>query len=128
MERRASPHVHPNSRYSHQDTALGPSGPVGPIQGAVLDSLGNVFRFQLRNGVQVGYGSRDFEDTVMGAGTKSLLRHGAFQQALAVGGEFAELANQLRRHLRVAIKLLLASGETFQLHVTRSNHALQNTR
>src|ERR1700676_5198945 len=113
MERRASPPVHPNSRYSHQDTGLGPSGPVGPIQGSILNSLGNVFRFQLRNGVKIGYGSSDFEDTVMGAGAKSLLRHGAFQQALAVGRKFAELANQLRRILCVATRLLVAVGERF---------------
>jgi len=67
----------------------------------------------------------DFQNAVMGAGAESLLRHGAFEQPLAIGGKLAEFANRLRRHLRVAVKLFASGGKTRQLdlraRITRSS-------
>jgi len=41
----------------------------------------------------IGAGAGDFQDAVVGAGAKSLLSDGAFEQAFAVGGEIAEGTN-----------------------------------
>jgi hypothetical protein len=44
-----------------------------------------------------------------------LLGHGAFEQAFAVGGEFAEGADVARGHLRIAVELLAGGSEAFEL-------------
>ena len=63
---------------------------------------------------EVGDGARYFQDAVVGARGKPQARDGSFQQFLAVGGDRAVLANQLRRHLRVGIDALFA-GEALEL-------------
>src|SRR5260370_30812850 len=105
-----------------------PSCPVRPVQRSILNRLGDVLGFKLRNTVKVGNRTRHLQDAVMSARTESLLRHGAFQQTLAIGREFAEFANQLRRHLGVAINSFASRRKAFQLDVSGAYHALQGTR
>ncbi len=57
-------------------------------------------------------------------GTKSLLRHGSFQQAFTIGTEFAMDPDLAGAHLGVAVGLLAASGEALQLDLTSTDHAL----
>ena len=68
-------------------------GPVGPVERAVLDGFGYVFGFDGWRVFDVRDGAGYFEDAVVGAGAESLLGHGALEQALAVGGEFAKGAD-----------------------------------
>jgi hypothetical protein len=47
-------------------------GPVGSVEGAVLDGFGDVFGFDGWRFFDVGDGARDFQDAVVSAGTESL--------------------------------------------------------
>jgi hypothetical protein len=69
-----------------------------------------VFGLEVGGVFQVGHGAGDFQDPVVGAGAQALLSHGAFQQAFAVGGEFAVGADVAGGHLGVAVKFF-AGGE-----------------
>ncbi len=98
------------------------SRPKRPIQGAVLDGFGDVFGLKGDLALQIGDGSGDFEDAVVGAGGESLLNHGALEQALAIGGEFAEGADVPRSHLGVAIELVAGrGGESLELNFARAD-------
>ena len=88
------------------------SSPVGAVQAAVLDGFRDVLGLEIRRIFQIGDGAGDFQDAVVGAGAQALLGHGAFEQAFAVGGEFAEGADVAGRHLRVAVELFAGGGET----------------
>src|ERR1039458_7817120 len=105
--------MHHNAPYVRM--ALVASRPKRAVQRPVLNRLGNMFRFKLRNTLQVGNRAGDFQDAVMGAGAEPLLSHGAFEQALTIGGEFAELTNELRRHLGVAVKFFASGRKARQL-------------
>src|SRR5919109_185521 len=72
------------------------SGPEGAVEGAVLNGFGDVFGFNCGSALEVGDSPGDFQDAVMGAGGESLLSHGAFEQALAVGGQFTKISNMAR--------------------------------
>src|SRR5690242_1708527 len=50
-------------------------GPIGPVEGAILDGFSNVFGSDLRGAFEIGDGAGDFQNTVMGAGAEPLLRH-----------------------------------------------------
>src|ERR1700730_16573831 len=102
------------------------SRPERAVQRSVLNRLRDVFRLKLRNSVEVRNRARNFQNPVMGAGAESLLRHGAFEQALTIGGEFAEFANGLRRHLRVAVEFLAFGRKTRQLQLSGADHAVEN--
>ncbi len=52
---------------------------------------------------QIGDGARHFQNAVVGARGEALLLHGALQQALGVGAEFAVGANLPGVHLRVGV-------------------------
>ena len=80
--------------------------PIGAIEGAVLDSLGDVREGDRRFGGEVGDGAGDFEDAVVGAGGEALLLHGAFEEAFGVGGELTKLADLAGAHLGVGVDLL----------------------
>ena len=67
--------------------------PVSAVQGPVLNGFGDMLGFDLRRLFDVSNRARDFQDSVMSAGAESLLSHGAFEQALTVGGKLAEGAN-----------------------------------
>ena len=71
-------------------------GPVGSVEGAVLNGFGDMFGFDLRGRFDIGDSAGDFQDPVVSAGAESLLRHSALQQALTVGGKLAEGANVAR--------------------------------
>src|ERR1700730_261235 len=102
------------------------SRPKRAVQRSVLNRLRDVFRLKPRNSVEVRNRARDFQDAVMGAGAESLLRHGAFEQALTIGGELAEFANGLRRHLGVAVEFLAFGRKARQLQLSGADHALEN--
>src|SRR6202158_1858200 len=102
------------------------SRPKRAVQRSVLNRLRDVFRLKLRNSVEVRNRARNFQDSVMGASAEPLLRHGAFEQTLTIGGKLAEFANGLRRHLRVAVEFLAFGRKARQLKLTGADHALQN--
>src|SRR5256885_8535071 len=85
-------------------TASG-SGPICPVEATVLNGFGDMFRRQIGRIFEIANCTGDLENPVVGPGTKTLLRHGALEQALAIGGETAESADVPRAHLRVAIEL-----------------------
>ena len=59
---------------------------------------------------QVGDGAGDLKDAVVSAGAEALLLHGAFEQALGVGGELAEGADLLGVHVGVGENARWADG------------------
>ena len=63
----------------------GRSRPERAVQGAVLDSLGDVLGLELRSRFEVGDRACNFQDAVVGTRAKPLLSHGTFQKPLAVG-------------------------------------------
>lgn len=77
---------------------------------------------------QVGYGSRDLEDAVVGACGEALLLHGALEEAFGVGAEFAVLANLAGAHLCVGVGAGFAGfgflGEALGLGVAGVENAL----
>src|ERR1039458_5018511 len=75
------------------------SGPIAAVEGAVLDGFGDGADGDVLNARPARGGARDLEDAVVGAGGKALLLHGALQQALGVGGEFAKGPDLLGVHL-----------------------------
>jgi len=92
-----------------------------------LDGLGNVFRVNSRFAFEIGDSSGDFQNAIMGACRKSLLGHGAFEQAFAVGLELAEGADVTRRHLRIGKYLAWRDpDETLQLSFAGANHSVAN--
>src|SRR5258708_4104964 len=115
-----------NSPLRHLNDPMTPSRPERAIQRPVLNRLRNVFRLKLRNSVQSGNRARTFQNAVMCARAEPLLRHGAFQQTLTIGGEFAEFTNGLRRHLGVAVEFLAFGRKARQLEFTGTDHALEN--
>src|SRR5437868_4008225 len=100
------------------------SRPISPVQGAVLDGLGDMLTLDLRNTFEVSDRTSHLEDAVMGARAEPLLLHGALQQALAIGRKLAEGADLLAAHLRVAIDTLTRGGEAIELDLARANYAL----
>src|SRR5687768_11681671 len=77
------------------------SRPVGAVERAVADGLGDVPGEYLFGGFEVGDGAADFEDAVVGARRKPLPRHRLLQKALAFRVEAAVAPDESRRHLRV---------------------------
>jgi len=77
------------------------SAPVAAVQGSVLNGFGDVFDGDVLLGGEVGDGTGDLEDAVVGASAETLLLHGTLEQALGVGGEFAKSPDLLGVHLRV---------------------------
>ena len=77
-------------------------GPVGAVEGAVLDGLGDVARQDLFRVFEVGDGARDAQDAVVGAGGEAELGDGVFHLLFAFAVELAEAAQGARSHLGVA--------------------------
>jgi len=76
---------------------------------------------------EIGNGAADFQDSVMGPGSQTLLVHGALQEPFAVRGEFAELPDVAGSHLRVAISFgRLRRVETLELNFAGADHSLSN--
>lgn len=80
--------------------------PVATVQSPVLDGFSEVRDGQVLGTFEVGNGAGNFEDAIVGAGGKALLLHGAFEQALGVGAEFAVDANLPRVHLGIRVDFL----------------------
>src|ERR1700683_2322206 len=64
--------------------------PIRAIQRAILNRLGDMLGLDVRRVFDVGDSAGDFQDAVVGAGTESLLSHGALEQSFTVSREFAE--------------------------------------
>jgi hypothetical protein len=54
-----------------------------------LNRFGNVFALHPWIAFQIGNRSGYLQDSIMGAGAQALLLHGSFQQAFAIGIQFA---------------------------------------
>ena len=65
--------------------------PKIPVQRPVLNRLKEVLLFQIRFAVEIGEGSGDLEDAVVGAGGKVEVGHGLFQEGVAGLVELAML-------------------------------------
>ena len=105
------------------DDGLG-SSPIRSVEAAVLDGFGDMFRRQMGCIFQIRNGASDFENPIVRAGAETLLRHGAFQQAFAIGREIAETPDMSRAHLGIAVKLFARGGETLKLFPARRDNAL----
>ena len=92
-------------QISCPDLELKFSCPVCSIQTAVLDGFGDMFRLEVGDVFQIGYGSRDLEYAVVSAGAEALLRHGSLNKTLTVGRKFTECPDVARAHLGIAIEL-----------------------
>ncbi len=77
------------------------SGPVGTVEGPVLDGFAEMFGFNGVGGVEVGDGASDFEDAVVSASGKAEAGDGVFEKFFAVVRDGAVLSNEARGHLRV---------------------------
>jgi len=109
--------------YSSQ---RGNSGPIGSIQRSILYGLSDMLALDLRRSLQVGDGSCDFQNTIVCAGTESLLLHGSFQHALAIGTQIAIGANLPGAHLSVTVDPFSGCGKAVELNLAGANHALTN--
>src|SRR5467141_2711985 len=72
------------------------SGPVRPVQRAVLNRLAKMLWLDASPAVQVRNRARYLQDAVMGPRGKPQPRNGVFQQLFAFGRNRAMLANHLR--------------------------------
>jgi hypothetical protein len=102
------------------------SRPVRAIKAAVLNRLRDVLRLQVRRIVKVSDGSGYFQDAVVGARAQALLGHGAFEEAFAVGGEFAVGADVAGGHLGVAVEFFAGTGEAGDLLLAGADDAFTN--
>ena len=75
------------------------------IEGAVLDGFADVLGGDFFGAGEVGDGTRDLEDAVVGARAEVELAQRHAQEAFAVGIERDERFQVLRAHLRVAADL-----------------------
>ena len=91
-----------------------------------MDGFGDVFGFQVCRLFEVGDGTGYFQDSVVSAGAQALLGHGAFEQAFAVEGEFAEGADVSGGHLGVAVEFFAESRETLQLLLAGTDDEFAN--
>ena len=88
-----------------------------------MNCLAEVARLEAGRFIEIGDGSRDFQDAVVGARGKSHACDGVFQHFLALVGDGAEFPDQFRRHLRIREDFLLA-GESRALTHTGPQHPL----
>ena len=70
-----------------------------------MDGFGDVLGLNSLLAFQIGDRAGDFEDAIVCSGGKTLLGHGAFEQAFAIRGEFTECADVPRAHLGIAVGL-----------------------
>jgi hypothetical protein len=95
--------------------------PITPVRRAILDRLAQMFRLYVRRCFQIRNRSRHFQDSVVRRCGQSQPQHRVLQQFLSVLRNRAAFANQLRRHLRVAVSVLLPF-ESRRLPFPRRNH------
>jgi len=100
--------------------------PVCPVQAAILDRFRNVLGLQVGSVFEICHRAGYFQDAVVGTGAQALLGHGAFQQAFAVGGEFAVRADVAGRHLGIAVKFFAGGGKALQLFLAGADDSLSN--
>lgn len=76
-------------------------GPVAPVQGSVLDRLGDVRDRDAFALGQIGYRTSHLKDSVVSTGRESLLLHGSLEETFGFWREVAVGADLLRVHLRI---------------------------
>lgn len=130
----------PDDSYIYKDPAKKPSEhlsipplvetldltPGRPIQGAVLDRFRDVFWLDRGGSFQVSNGACHLQNTVVSARAESLLSHGTFQEAFAIGGKLAVGPYVPWRHLRITVEFLPQVGKAGQLALPSSDQALAN--
>jgi hypothetical protein len=102
--------------------------PVAAVERAVLDGFGQMGDGQVLGAFEVGDGAGHFEDAIVRARGEALLLHGALQQALGIGAQFAVGANLARGHLRVGVDFFAGLSEALPLALARGHHAVANLR
>src|SRR5690348_10442101 len=85
------------------------SGPVGTVEGAVLDGFAEVLGLDGGGGIEVGDGAGDFKDAVVGACGKAEAGDGVFEELFAFGRDGAVFADELGSHLGVGVGLSFGS-------------------
>jgi hypothetical protein len=103
-----------------------PSRPVVAVEGAVLDGFRDVGGADGFGTVEVGDGTRNLQDAVVGARRESQARHGAFEQPVAIRRDVAVLPELPRAHLRIAVNLFTL--EALHLPLAGIHNARPNFR
>src|SRR5260370_39815711 len=80
-------------------------GPVGAIEGAVLNGFAEVAGLDAFGGVEVGDGAGDFENAVVGARGKGEAGDGVFEQFFSVGGDGGVFVHHLWDALCVGVRV-----------------------
>ena len=101
------------------------SGPISPVERAVLNGFAQMARRDFFSGIEVRDRPGHFQNAVVRARRKTQPQHGRLQQFLALGRNAAVLADQFGWHLRVCINVLLR-GEPFELAIACPHHPLAN--
>lgn len=83
--------------------------PVGAVERAVLDGFAEMFGQEGFSALEVGYGARDFQDAVVGAGGEATALDGGSEELFAIGGDGAVFADELGRHLRIGVEFFFAA-------------------
>src|SRR5205823_1088456 len=92
-------------RSSYPDSSQKMLRPVAAVERPVLDGFGDVRGADGLGALEVGDGTRDFQNAVVGAGAQTQAGHGVFEQAFALGGNIAIFADLSGAHLGVAVNL-----------------------
>ena len=109
-----------------RDTTLFLS-PERPVQGAVLDGFRDVLGFNVGLAFEIGDGSGDFQDAIVGTGAQALLSHSSLKQVLTVSGKTTECSHMPRSHLSVAVDCVFTVGvEPGKLPLARVHDSLQD--
>lgn len=103
------------------------SGPIFPIERAILDGFGKVLGSDRIGLVKIRNGSGDFQDAIIGPGGQAKAIHRIFQEGLSLWGYTANIPNGFVGHLRITVHLITAL-KALQLPVARRNYSLSDLR
>src|SRR5437870_3518413 len=98
------------------------SQPQISVKSSVLDSFGQMLRFQVFGAFKISDRSSHFQDAVVAAGGKAKFGDGVFQDLFALGSQDAVFANVARAHLRVGVNVFIE--EAAELRVAGGYHAM----
>jgi len=88
-----------------------------------LDGFGQVRDGEAVGAFEVGDGSSDFKDPVVGAGGQPLLLHGALEETFGVWTQFAVGPDLPGGHLGIGVDIFLGFGEALLLTLPGGKHA-----
>src|SRR5690606_4490828 len=103
------------------------SGPIFPIERAILDGFGKVLGSDRIGLVKIRNGSGDFQDAVIGPGGQTKAIHRVFQESLSLCGYAEIIPNGFVIHLRITEHLITALY-TIQQPVSCRNYSLSDIR